>query len=218
MSLFSKLKKLFVGGRMPDEARDAFDKSDNTRELLSNLDNLITRNEVEIKGLEKELLSLGKIEEIEANKIREGSLNEAAKRISLMNIKRTRKQRQNVEDRFVIFDKNITLLLNLVGKIQQMEAMQLRGVSSEEIDEIILDFETNFEQYTEAVSAAEDLEEHASRVSEDEDKLKELEEEIKSGERRTEADRELDEIEKEILESTREKKKGKEKEAEPEAE
>ena len=38
MSLFSKLKQVFGGGKVPDEMAEAFITSANTKELLGNLD------------------------------------------------------------------------------------------------------------------------------------------------------------------------------------
>jgi hypothetical protein len=201
MSLFSKLGKLFGTNKMPDEAKSAFTSAKDTRELMKNLDGLITRNQVEIKTIEKEMLKLGTMEEEEAEKVRAGKLPDVVKRIVLRTIKRLRKQIQNVEDRLSIFDKNINLHLNLIGKIQQMEAMQLRGVSENEIDDVIMDFEANFEAYTAAIEAGADMEAHVSKIESDEAELDALEKEVLGEKERATRDKELDDLEKEIMET-----------------
>lgn len=206
MSLFSKLKQVFGGGKVPDDMVEAFTSSENTKELLGNIDKLITRNQVEIKTQEKQLLKLGTMEEEDVDKVRAGTLSGVTRRMALRNIKRLRKQISNVEDRLNIYDKNINLHLNLIGKIQQMEAMQLRGVSEEEIDTVIMDFEANFEAYTAALEAGEDIEAHASRLASDEKELEALESELQGKTEPAARDKELDELEKEIMKSASEKK------------
>ena len=199
MSLFTRLGKMFSGGNMPDEAKAAFENSENTKDLLKKLDKVSTVNEVEMKGLEKQMLKLGEIETSEIDKVRAGKQNDVAKRLSLMEIKRLRKKQENLTDRLNIYDRNITLHLNLIGKIQQMEAMQLRGVSSEEIDDVIMDFEANFETYTEALAASEDFEAHASKVEADQEALNEIEKEVAGVSKRKEQDKELTDLENEIM-------------------
>ena len=214
MNLFSKLGKLFTSGKMPDEAKSAFESSKDTRELLAKLDSLSTRNEVEMKSLEKEMLKIDEIEDVEADKIRAGSLSSSAKKLALMQIKRLWKKRSNLEDRLNIYDRNINLHLNLIGKIQSMEAMQLGGVEPDEIDSVMIEFEENFETYTEAIRTAEEFASNARKIDEQDKELKRIEQQISGGERQKEQDKELLELENEILG----KKSPKDEKDEPQAE
>jgi hypothetical protein len=223
MSIFDKLAKLFKDTPLPDETKDIFVNTSDTKELLSGLDKLITRNELRLKQLNKELENLEEMEQADVKKIKEAAVRGRSKNNVLRSIKRMRRQLDNLERRIEIYDRNINLHLNLIGKIQQMEAMSLAGVDEEQIDDIILDFESHFEEYTETVAAGETVVEHEAMKSTSDEELADLEAEIK-GEKEPEAktpeekdlrklarsmeEEELRDLEKEIVEGKpREKKK-----------
>ena len=211
MSIFDKLAKLFKDTPLPDETKDIFVNTSDTKELLSGLDKLITRNELRLKQLNKELEKLEEMEQTDVKKVKDGSVSGRSKNNVLRTIKRMRRQLDNLERRIEIYDRNINLHLNLIGKIQQMEAMSLAGVDEEQIDDIILDFESHFEEYTETVAAGETAVEHEPLKGTSDEELAELEAEIK-GEKEPEAqtpeEKELRDLEKEIVEGKpREKKK-----------
>ena len=203
MSIFEKLGRLFKDTALPDETKDIFLNTADTKELLAGLDKLITRNELRLKQLNKELEKLENMEQGEVAKIREGKTSGRAKNNVLRSIKRQRAQLDNIEQRIEIYDRNISLHLNLIGKIQQMEAMNLAGVDEEQIDDIILDFETHFEEYTETVASAEGAAaEHEPFKTASEGELTQLEAEIKGEVQPAAASKEEEElrkIEKEII-------------------
>jgi hypothetical protein len=211
MSIFDKLAKLFKDTPLPEETKDIFVNTSDTKELLSGLDKLITRNELRLKQLNKELENLEEMEQTDVRKVKEGAVSGRSKNNVLRSIKRMRRQLDNLERRIEIYDRNINLHLNLIGKIQQMEAMSLAGVDEEQIDDIILDFESHFEEYTETVAAGETAVEQEAVKGTSDEELAELEAEIK-GEKEPEAktseEEELRDLEKEIIEGKpREKKK-----------
>lgn len=221
MSIFDKLGKMFRDTPLPEETKDIFLNTSDTKELLGGLDKLITRNELRLKQLNKELENLEGMEQAEVEKVREGKVSGRAKKNALRSVKRMRRQLDNLEQRIEIYDSNISLHLNLIGKIQQMEAMNLAGVAEEQIDDIILDFETHFEEYTETVSAAESAAaEREPFKSASAGELAELEAEIKGEkepEPRSAEEEELRELEKEITSGKPAAKKKKKAEAEEEA-
>ncbi len=218
MSLFEKIGKLFTDTPLPEETKEVFLNTSNTKELLGGLDKLITRNELRLKQLNKELENREQMERADVKKIQDGTVSGRAKNNVLRSIKRMRRQLDNLEQRIEIYDKNISLHLNLIGKIQQTEAMSLAGVDEAQIDDILLDFETNLEDYKETMAAGEgaaEAREPLTTASDEE--LVKLEAEIK-GEAEPEAQsaekKELRELEKEI--KSRPGKADKEKEAEAE--
>ncbi len=203
MSIFEKLGRLFTDTALPDETKDVFLNTSDTRELLGGLDKLITRNELRLKQLNKELENLEEMELENVKKIQEGMVSGRAKNNVLRSVKRQRAQLDNLEQRIEIYDRNISVHLNLIGKIQQMEAMTLAGVDEEQIDDIILDFESHFEEYTETLAAAEGVKtEREPFKSASEGELVELEAEIKGEAQplpRSEEDEKLRKLEKEIV-------------------
>jgi len=220
MSFFEKLTRLFKDTPLPDETMDVFINTSDTKELLSGLDKLITRNELRLKQLNKELESLEEMEQDDVSKIRGGSVSGRTKNNVLRSIKRMRKQMDNLEQRIEIYDRNINLHLNLIGKIQQMEAMSLAGVDEAQIDDIILDFETHFEEYSETVAAGEGAasESEPFKAASSEE-LSELESEIKGETEpapRSKDEEELRDLEQEIVEKKPAPKQKKRAEAEEE--
>ena len=202
MSIFEKLGRIFKDTALPDETKEVFLNTSDTKELLAGLDKLITRNELRLKQLNKELENLEDMEQANVKKIQEGSVSGRAKNNVLRSIKRQRAQLDNLEQRIEIYDRNISVHLNLIGKIQQMEAMSLAGVDEEQIDDIILDFESHFEEYTETLAAAESVTtEREPFKSASESELKEIEAQVKGeaeAEPRSDKDKKLRELEKEI--------------------
>ncbi|MHC4390808.1 MAG: hypothetical protein ACYS22_05750 [Planctomycetota bacterium] len=154
MSLLSQLKKLFTRQEIPEETRKLFDSSRSTHDLLRGLDDLLTRNEVEFKELDYEIQKLEALEKAEIDKIKTGEVGGRQKRNVLLHVRRLRKQLDNYEKRLRIYDRNMNLHLSLISKIQDVEAMQLKGVSEQRIDAIIMGFEENLEKYNETMSAA----------------------------------------------------------------
>ncbi len=179
MTLLERLKALFTRDEIPDEAKLIFDKAKTPSDLLRGLDNLLTRNEVEARELNDEITKIEKQTSDVEEEIRAGALPERQKRNSLLLVKRLRKTMDNYEGRLRIYERNMTLHLNLIGKIQQMEAMKLRGVDEARMDQIVMDFEESLEKYADVMSAADAHEGRTATVSAREDReLRDLESEI----------------------------------------
>lgn len=185
MTLLEKLKSLFTRDEIPDEAKLIFDKAKTPADLLRGLDNLLTRNEMEAGELNKEINTIEQRADEEEERIRTGALPERQKRNALLHIKRLRKTMDNYEGRLRIYERNMNLHLNLIGKIQQMEAMKLGGVDEARIDQIVMEFEEKLEKYGDVMNAADAHEGRTATASAREDReLRDLEAEIlRKGER-----------------------------------
>lgn len=53
----------------------------------------------------------------------------------------------NLEERLRIYNRNINLQIHLAGKVQALDAMELRGVDEERIDSILLEYEEELATY-----------------------------------------------------------------------
>ena len=157
--LIDKLKAMLTRHPVSEETMQVVEKAGTTRELLHGLDALHTRNEMEFNEVTREIEKLEAIEEGEGGAIRAGELSERRKRNALLRIRRLRKQMENLDNRLKIYDRNMSLHLNLIGKVQEMEAMSLRGVSEKEIDKIVLDFEEKLDSYMNTMASAQVVEE-----------------------------------------------------------
>jgi hypothetical protein len=153
MGLFDKVKSLFTREQIPDETRLLLSGVDNVQELRRGLDEIITRNEVERKEVERECEKLGKIEEAEKDKIKGGTLTDREKMNTLRYIKRLRRRIESYEKRQKIHEDNIDLHQALMDKIDEMEAMELKAVRQEQIEEIAVDYEERLEKHKEVVAA-----------------------------------------------------------------
>lgn len=179
MSLLDKIRALFGGTGVTEETREALEKAASTDELLGQLDTLVTRNEMKCAELTNEIEKLELIEKDIADKVRAGSLAGLNKSTALHRIQRIRKQKENYHFRLKIYHKNINMQMNLIGKIQEMEAMEMAGLEESKIDEILLKAEERTEQYERLTTAGKVLDEMRGRVSVAEEReLAELEAEI----------------------------------------
>jgi len=210
MGWFERFKDWLLGRRIPDETRAALEGFDDARLALKELDRLATQNEMEIERLNREIERLEKMETEQVEKLKEGGVGERSKRVILRTIQRLRMQMDNLENRITIYENNVRLHLALIGRLQQMEAMELSGVGEEEIDEVLFDFEAALEEYEEKLQAARLIEtaKAPKETVSDEEALKSLEVEIMSETKEQDVERKVKEAE----------PSGRRKEEEPEGE
>jgi hypothetical protein len=166
MSIMEKLKALFQGENVPDETRQIYQSASGTRDLVKGLETLRARNEIDLRDNEEQLIGLEKAIIAEENSIRKGGLTTTEEMIILRRIERLAKQRANLEKQVSIYHENVNLHLNLIAKIQEMEAMRSRGVSEDEIDRLAGDVEAHVEEYKRVSIAAEDGSSIVSAVDE----------------------------------------------------
>jgi hypothetical protein len=208
MSLLQKIKDMIKG--TSGEAEQVIKDAHSTLEMLDHLDELITRNEVELRKTRQELARLELSERASMENIKSGRVGDREKEFVLLQIKRTRTQMGNLKLKADILNKNIELHMNLVGKIQAMEAMDLRGIEQSVVERVMLDFEEGMEKFRDSVHTGEGVTQTRDDVltNKDKEELRKLEKEIlgEAPPTRT-TDDELAEIEKEIMQrqKTREK-------------
>lgn len=178
MSLLDRIKLMIKG--QAGEAEQVIKDARSTGEMLGHLDELITRNEVELRKTRQELARLELSERASIENIKSGRVGEREKEFVLLQIKRTRGQMENLKLRADILNKNIELHLNLVGKIQAMEAMDLRGIEQSVVERVMLDFEEGMEKFRENVTTGEGVTKARNEVltAKDKDDLRKLEKEI----------------------------------------
>ena len=140
--------------QLPDWLKRLVYRSDGTRspkEALQDLDAIVTRNEMGLAALRSEIEKVDAELHTEENKIRGQAVVGWEKRFVLQSVRRLRTHLINLDRRMGIYDKNLTVALALIGKVEDMEAMSLRGVNTEEIDRVLLDFEEQMAKYLDVV-------------------------------------------------------------------
>lgn len=178
MSLLERIKDMIRTSS--GEAEQVIKDANSTREMLERLDELITQNEVELRKTRQELARLEMSERASVENIKSGRVGDREKEFVLLQIKRTRTQMQNLKLKADILNKNIELHMNLVGKIQAMEAMDLRGIEQNLVERVMLDFEEGMEKFRDSVQTGEGVTETREDVltTKDKDELRKLEKEI----------------------------------------
>ena len=166
MSIMEKLKGLFQRADLPDETRQLYLHAANPRDLVKGLETLRGRNEIDLRENEEQLIGLEKAMTAEENSIRKGGLTATEETIILRRLERLGKQRANLEKQVSIYNENVNLHLNLIAKIQEMEAMRSRGVGEDEIDRLVDEVQDNVEEYKRVRIAAEDGSNMVSAVDE----------------------------------------------------
>ncbi|MBZ0135956.1 MAG: hypothetical protein K8I27_06245 [Planctomycetes bacterium] len=216
MNLLERIKQMIQG--TSGEAEQVIKDAHSTREMLEHLDELITRNEVELRKTRQELARLELSERASIENIKSGRVGDREKEFVLLQIKRTRTQMGNLKLKADILNKNIELHMNLVGKIQAMEAMDLRGIEQSVVERVMLDFEEGMEKFRDSVETGEGVVQSRDDVltSKDKEDLRKLEKEIMGEETRQRVmDADLREIEAEIMAREQESKPEKSPEKSP---
>ncbi|MEZ0229967.1 MAG: hypothetical protein ACAI25_15190 [Planctomycetota bacterium] len=174
MGLLDKVKGFFTKETMPDETRLLLAGVENVHELRRGLDEIVTRNEVELKEVEREIDKLEKIELAEKDKVKAGTLSPREKDNTLRYIKRLRTRMDSYQKRHKIHQENIDLHLSLLDRIDEMEAMELKAVKQEQIEEIAVDYEERVEKHKEIILAGEAAAGREPRAHDDSRDRKEL--------------------------------------------
>jgi hypothetical protein len=163
--------------QLPDWLRRLFHRNGQKRsskEALQELDAVITRNEMSLGNLREEIEKTDAALAGEEAKIRDKQVDGWRKRFVLQAVRRLRSHLTNLDRRMAIYDKHLTMALAMVGKVEDMEAMSLRGVSAEDVDRVLIDFEEQMQEYLNDVGVSI---EPSDKVDEDRE-LEELEKEI----------------------------------------
>lgn len=176
--VMDRIRRLLGRKEVPVEARDILAAATTPQEMLRGLDELITRNEVEVDRIHKEIEALETVEEQEKSRVREGDLADRSRNNTLRRIGRLRKQMDNLEERLRIYNRNINLQHHLVGKVQSLEAMELRGVDEEKIDSIMLEYEEELSHYSSVLDTEELTTSGLPGELDDSEELRALEAEI----------------------------------------
>ncbi len=155
MSVMEKLRSLFQRTDLPDETRRLYQDAASPRDLIKGLETLRAQNEIELRENEEQLIGLEKAVTAEENSIRRGELTPTEETIILRRIERLEKQRANLGKQVLIYNENVNLHLNLIAKIQEMEAMRSRGVGEDQIDRMVDEVEGHVEEYKRVSLAAE---------------------------------------------------------------
>lgn len=214
MSLLEKIKGLFSRASLPEETRLLLTNVKDVEDLRSGLDLIATQNEVEAREIERDIEKLGKMEAGHKERVLGGTVSEREKMSALREIRRLRRRMDSLEKRHRIHQDNIDLHLGLFDRITEMQAMELKKVNQNQIEEIAVDYEEKLEKHRDIMNSARVahgmdsvLEDSAERKA-----LADLEREIMA-EARSEAletepvevpdedevDRELEEIEREVM-------------------
>jgi hypothetical protein len=155
MSVMEKLRSLFQRTDLPDETRQLYQDAASPRDLIKGLETLRGRNEIELRENEEQLIGLEKAVSHEEDSIRRGGLTPTEETIILRRIERLEKQRANLGKQVLIYNENVNLHLNLIAKIQEMEAMRSRGVGEDQIDRLVDEVGEHVEEYKRVGFAAE---------------------------------------------------------------
>lgn len=154
MSLLEKIKGLFGKNPLPEETKLLLTNVDNVVELRQGLDEIVTRNEVEARDIEREIEKLANMEGVQKERIANGKLNQREKMNILREVKRLRRRMNSLEKRHRIHQDNIDLHLGLFDRISEMEAMELKKVTQKQIEEISADYDEKLDEHRDLVATA----------------------------------------------------------------
>jgi hypothetical protein len=152
-SLLSKIKSMFSRGKVPEKTEMLISGVESVNDLRVALDKEITENEVYAGQVDRELLKIGEQVEEQKEQIKSGSLTERAKINALRTIKRLNGRIQSYERRLKILQDNIDLHFTILNQVDEMEAMEMKAVKRDQIEEIAVDYEERLEKHRDFVAA-----------------------------------------------------------------
>lgn len=177
-SSWETIKRWFRKSPLTPEAEKVIDGAGGPKELLAGLDGLITRNELAVRGIHREIEALEAVERVEKDRIRGGDLPDRSRNNVLRRIQRLRTQMDGLEERLRIYNRNIQLQVQLIGRVQALDAMQLRGVDEETIEHILSSYEEQLDLYRDVLGLEEVSDHEIQSAWDDSAELAQLESEI----------------------------------------
>jgi hypothetical protein len=154
VSLLERIKGMFSRAPLPEETKLLLSGVSNVEELRAGLDAIATENEVEARGIEREIEKLGRQELSHKERVMAGQLADREKMSALREIKRLRRRMDSLEKRHRIHQDNIDLHLGIFDRISEMQAMELKRVNQTQIEEIAVDYEEKLEKHRDILNAA----------------------------------------------------------------
>lgn len=154
MSLLEKIKTLFSRTSLPEETRLLLTNVKDVEDLRAGLDQIATQNEVEAREIERDIEKLARMEAAHKERVLAGTLSEREKMSALREIRRLRRRMDSLEKRHRIHQDNIDLHLGLFDRITEMQAMELKKVNQNQIEEIAVDYEEKLEKHRDIMNAA----------------------------------------------------------------
>jgi hypothetical protein len=145
-------RRLFGRDGDPDEEKPVDKEA--MREELDRYDELITRNEVELRKVMQELQRLESQEKAQAEALRSGKIGEQEKEVVLLSVKRNRTRIESLKHRIHVYNKNIEVLQSMVDKHQTISAMNLRGIENQMVERLAMDFDERKDKYMESIETA----------------------------------------------------------------
>ena len=155
MSLIERIRSFLQASSESEHAKDLAEKAADTSELLRSLDTLLTKHGIEQSDVEEALAETEREVERLSNELNLPGITEREKNRLLSKLRLTVKKVENLEGRFEVYEKSMHMHLNLLGRVQKIEAMALTGVSDEEIEKIIENYEEKKEEYRDLTESAE---------------------------------------------------------------
>ncbi len=181
MGLGDFFRRLF-GRDVDPDVEIPVDKAAMAQEL-DRYDELITRNEVELRKVMQELQRLELQERGAVENIKAGRIGEQEKEIVLLSIKRNRTRIESLKHRIHVYSKNIEVLQSMVDKHQTIAAMNLRGIEHQMVERLSMDFDERKDKYMESIETANAMSNSDIGVLslKDREDLKKLEQELITG-------------------------------------
>jgi hypothetical protein len=154
VSLLDKIKGLFGKTPLPEETQLLLSGVADVDSLRQGLDEIVTRNEVEARDIEREIEKLARMESDQKERVQTGDLNKREKLNVLREIKRLRRRMDSLEKRHRIHQDNIDLHLGLFDRITEMQAMEMKKVSQAQIEEMSADYDEAMDKHRDLMATA----------------------------------------------------------------
>lgn len=153
MALWENFKKIFKKRRsgepelLPDDKTVEASFLADSRKQLQLFDEHATVAEAKIEQLSEEIDRYEQEDLLSQETLKSCPSNSWLEKNLLLKIERGRVHTENLKRQVEIYNQNIRVYLNLMSKIEEMQAMRLGGLSEDKIQNIWLDFKEKAEQY-----------------------------------------------------------------------
>jgi len=167
MGILDKIKETFKSSKIPEDTLKLVTKAEDVKSIRKTLNNLLGKNEIELKKTEEELISTSRSQLNEKEIIKKEGLTPDEEKTILRRIMRKEKKLVSIRNKINILNANVTMQQNMILKIDEFEAMELQGVNADLLDDLSDKEYDRIEDFREVENAAHEIMRSDSAISND---------------------------------------------------
>ena len=158
MSLLNRVKDFILGQDSVQAEKDEILSAKDYDELVGIVKKIKRVNEVQVREIEREIEKLSAIEGEEIIKIKSGNMIDRKKKLTLLAIRRIRREISIFDRKIEIHSKNIDTHQSIIGTVEEIKSKEMLGINEDLIMKVIESAAKKDEKFQDVITTASAIE------------------------------------------------------------